>query len=195
MDKVFWNVCCSAPGGMADGGQFKISSISKQIRERSILSLPVVRLRRLDIQPYLLGDSGYPLRKYLLRNFKPPDGDAGKVRFDRKMNVGRVSIENASGLLKGRWRILKRLNCVVDRAPRYVTACTVLHNYCQLMNVVEPPASSIPMHIPIHGNVPVQREGRAALLSGEELRNVLFDNFKGLPLSSIVPAHLPIPRP
>ena len=55
MDKVFWNVYCSAPGGMADGGQFKISSISKHIRERFILSLPVIRLQPVDIQPYLLG--------------------------------------------------------------------------------------------------------------------------------------------
>jgi hypothetical protein len=31
MNKVFWNVCCSVPGGTADGGQFKILQIYEQI--------------------------------------------------------------------------------------------------------------------------------------------------------------------
>jgi hypothetical protein len=31
MDKLFWNVCCSIPSKIADGGQFKVSFIYQQL--------------------------------------------------------------------------------------------------------------------------------------------------------------------
>ena len=130
MDKVFWNVCCSVPGGTADGGQFKISEIYEQIQRREILATPVVIVGGRHIQPFLLGDAGYPSRTYLLRNYKPVDGDVDKIRFDRQINGGRISIENAFGLLKGRWHILNSVNARVDTAPSIVIGCCVLHNFC-----------------------------------------------------------------
>jgi hypothetical protein len=83
IDKVFWNVCCSVPGGTADGGQFKISQIYEQIREREILATPVVIVDGTHIKHFLLGDAGYPNRTYLLRSYKPADGDVDKIKFDR----------------------------------------------------------------------------------------------------------------
>jgi hypothetical protein len=94
MDKVFWNVCCSVPGGTADGGRFKILQIYEQIRRREILATPVVIVDGTHIKFFLLGDAGYPSRTYLLRNYKPVDGDLDKIKFDRQINGGRVSIEN-----------------------------------------------------------------------------------------------------
>ena len=47
---------------------------------------------------FLLNDVGYPNRTYLLWNYKPADGDVNKIRFDRQINGGRISIENAFGL-------------------------------------------------------------------------------------------------
>ena len=52
------------------------------------------------MRPYLLADSGYPLQEYMLRNFKTPDDDADKIRFNTQMNVGCIVIENAFGYLK-----------------------------------------------------------------------------------------------
>jgi len=114
MDKVFWNVCCSGSGGTTDGGQFKISQIYEQIRRREMKATPCLSVDRIHIKPFLLGDSGYPSRTYLLRNYKPVDGDVDKIRFDRQINGGRVSIENTLGLLKMQWRILNSLNSRVD---------------------------------------------------------------------------------
>ena len=51
------------------------------------------------------------------------------------MNVGRVFVENTFGLLKGRWRILKRANCLMLWLPKVIVAYCVLHNFCQLMEV------------------------------------------------------------
>ena len=66
---------------------------------------------------------------------KPADDNIDKIYFDMQMNVRRVFVENIFGLLKGRWRILKRASCYVFRLPKVVAACCVLHNFCQLMEV------------------------------------------------------------
>lgn len=54
-----------------------------------------------EVHPYLLANYEYPLGSYMLKNFKPPDGDPYKIRFDKQMNGGRILIDNAFGLLKG----------------------------------------------------------------------------------------------
>ena len=47
------------------------------------------------MRPYLLANYGYPLGNYMLKNFKPPDGDPYEIRFDKQMNGGRIFIDNA----------------------------------------------------------------------------------------------------
>ena len=98
MDKVFWNVCCSVPGGNVV--QFKISQIYEQIRQKEILATPVVIVDGTHIKFFSLGDAGYPSRTYVLRKYKPANGDVDKIKFDRQINGGRISIENAFGLIK-----------------------------------------------------------------------------------------------
>jgi hypothetical protein len=140
------------------------------------LATPVVIVDGTHIQPFLLGDAGYPSRTYLLRNYKPVDGDVDKIRFDRQINGGRVSIENAFGLLKMRWRILNSLNSRVDIAPSIVVGCCVLHNFCQLMKEPLMRSDPVPLHM-VRGRRPVIREGRATKEAGEEMRDVLFKNW------------------
>ena len=93
---MFWNVCCSVPDETTDGGQFKISQIYEQIRWRELLATPVVIVDGINIKHFLLGDAGYPSITYLL--YKPSDRDVSKIKFDRQINGGRVSIDNAFGL-------------------------------------------------------------------------------------------------
>lgn len=81
---------------------------------------------------HLLGDAAYPVREYLLTPFR----DYGKltpeeVRYNFKLSQTRVRIENAFGLLKGRFRQLLYLEFwTVDRATQFILACCVLHNLC-----------------------------------------------------------------
>jgi len=56
MDKVFWNVCYSVPGGTIDGGQFKISHIYEQIRRREMLATLVVIVDGTHIKFFFLDD-------------------------------------------------------------------------------------------------------------------------------------------
>ena len=80
---MFWNVCVGQPGSVHDAGQFAVSSFAAQLSTRQILSMPVIRLRRMDIRPYLIGDITYPSRPYLLKNFK--FGNEAMVDHNRYM--------------------------------------------------------------------------------------------------------------
>ncbi|MCO5551112.1 hypothetical protein L7F22_004609 [Adiantum nelumboides] len=48
--------------------------------------------------------------------------------FNRHLSKGRVRNEHVFGLLKNRWRILKDINVDLQRVPKYIVACCVLHN-------------------------------------------------------------------
>ncbi len=51
----FWNACIGQPSGMANGGQFKMSSLFCSFRSRQILQKPIVTIEGVQIQLYLLG--------------------------------------------------------------------------------------------------------------------------------------------
>ncbi|KAM7303821.1 protein ALP1-like [Ixodes scapularis] len=81
---------------------------------------------------HILGDAAYPLREYLLTQFRNygklvPD----EVNYNLKLSQTRVRIENAFGLLKGRFRQLLYLEFwSVNKATQFILACCVLHNLC-----------------------------------------------------------------
>jgi hypothetical protein len=92
---------------------------------------------------------------------KPVDGNLDKIMFDQQMNVGKTNIENIFGILKNRQRILHCINARVDRTPKIVVACCVLHSYCQLMGLPLPPKG--PHEDPLccaRGQMPLLREGQ-----------------------------------
>ena len=67
---MFWNVCTGQPGGVHDVGQFVVSSLATQLSSRQILAKSVIQLSGMDTRPYLIGDTAYPSRLYMLRNYK-----------------------------------------------------------------------------------------------------------------------------
>jgi hypothetical protein len=97
----FWNGCIGEPGGVANRGQFKMSSLYRSLRSRHILQELIVTIKGVQIHPYLLGDVAYPIWPYLLKGYKLRSGDmVDQIRFDQSMNKGHVLIENAFGTLK-----------------------------------------------------------------------------------------------
>nr|CAI5853245.1 unnamed protein product [Callosobruchus analis] len=81
---------------------------------------------------HLLEDSAYCVREYLVTPYR----DYGLLtdqqkKSNRIFSATRVLIENAFGLLKGRWRQLLQLEFhEVDKITKFIMACCVLHNIC-----------------------------------------------------------------
>ncbi|XP_062373197.1 putative nuclease HARBI1 [Sardina pilchardus] len=80
---------------------------------------------------WLIGDSGYALRTWLLTPLTNPQTDR-EQRYTNVHALTRSVVERAIGQLKGRWRCLDRSGGVLlyrpEKVCRIVMACGVLHN-------------------------------------------------------------------
>ena len=121
---------------MHDGGQFKVSNLYRNLKNQEILQDPLMVIGDIRCTLYLIGDSVYPIRPYLIKSWKTLN-DLQKRRFDNAINSDRIAIENVSGALKNRWRILKHFNSKIDRVARETVACCWLYNYYELRNEIE----------------------------------------------------------
>jgi hypothetical protein len=50
-----------------------VSSLVTQLNRRQILAESIIHLSGMEIRSYLVGDTVYPNRPYMLKNFKPGD--------------------------------------------------------------------------------------------------------------------------
>ena len=77
----------------------------------------------------IVGDSGFPLRSYLLTPFLDPMTPA-EERYNKAQILTRVRVECCLGILKNRFRCLIIPLRVMehDTASNIITACMVLHN-------------------------------------------------------------------
>ncbi|CAI6356645.1 unnamed protein product [Macrosiphum euphorbiae] len=103
------------------------------------LVLPVLKelYRRNYDNFYLLGDSGYPLRQWLLTPISNPTTDAENFFNSKQMSTRRI-IERCNGVLKMRFRCLLKdriLHYKPEKASSIINACVVLHNMCISNNV------------------------------------------------------------
>ncbi|KAK3896195.1 hypothetical protein Pcinc_000117 [Petrolisthes cinctipes] len=132
---------------------------------------------------HLLGDSGYPLERYLLTPFANPM-TRGEERFNRSHTRTRVLIEQTFDLLKSRFRCLHQSGRSLQYEPRkcgkIITACILLHNRCVRRRIPLPEAEAEaeggeeedpddPEPLEAAG----ARQGRAA---GQQARNNVVDN-------------------
>ena len=142
-----------------------------------------MKIGGLEDQPYLLGDSAYPSRSYLLKIFRPSVNESifqDKRRFDKSLNYGRDVIEQAFRALKNRWRILKNLNMRIDKAATITIACCVLHNYCEIFLEQVPLPNNLDQCVDHfvgvrRGPLRVHGDGRAGKVAGEQMRATLFE--------------------
>ena len=80
------------------------------------------------VDGFLLGDSAYPLREWLLTPFINPHTPP-EVAYSRAFVSTRVTIERCNGVLKRRFHCLHaELRYTPQRSCKTTTACVVLHN-------------------------------------------------------------------
>ena len=76
----------------------------------------------------LLGDSGYPAKRFLLTPFMNP-AEPHQVRYNNAHARTRVVVEQTIGILKRRFGILgDKMQLVPLKACKVVVACSVLHD-------------------------------------------------------------------
>ena len=88
---------------------------------------------------YLLGDGGYPCRRYLLTPLLNPTTDAEKA-YNTAHTVARNSIERANGILKRRFPALKYgMRLSVEHTLPVIVAAVVVNNIALMMGDDETP--------------------------------------------------------
>ncbi|XP_041979620.1 putative nuclease HARBI1 [Aricia agestis] len=90
---------------------------------------------------YLLGDSGYLQRPYLMIPIANAEDNSPEEHYNKLHATARNSVERAIGVLKGRFRCLlahRVLHYAPDVAGRIITACCVLHNMCNRAGMPAP---------------------------------------------------------
>ncbi|XP_063635094.1 putative nuclease HARBI1 [Cydia splendana] len=90
---------------------------------------------------WLLGDSGYPQRPWLMTPYVDANPDSAEEIYNAAHTTARVLIENTFGRLKNRWRCLhqeRALHYRPEKCSRIILACCVLHNLAIQHNVPFP---------------------------------------------------------
>lgn len=121
-EKKFTFVNAGFAGSAHDSRVFKLSPLFRRIEATPASIFP-------STYYHLIGDSGFQLAPTLLVPFKDYGNlNATMTRFNTRLSQTRYVIENSFGLLKGRFRRLKYLDCDVTRMPDIILACCALHS-------------------------------------------------------------------
>ncbi|KAK5648352.1 hypothetical protein RI129_003244 [Pyrocoelia pectoralis] len=90
------------PGRMHDARVFRNSVLFEQLRNGM-----------LPAENHLIGDSAYPLSKFLMTSFRDNGHlSPAQVTFNTKLSSIRSIIERCFGMLKGKFRRLKHLDII-----------------------------------------------------------------------------------
>ena len=122
-DIKFTNCFVGFPGSAHDARVFKNSGIYKEIIANDEMFL--------SDSYHLLGDSAYPLHKWILVPYKDTGSlDQSQIRYNHKHSQTRIIVECAFALLKGRFRRLRKVISKTDNIAELIMASCVLHNIC-----------------------------------------------------------------
>jgi hypothetical protein len=156
-DHSFLDIDIGWPGAVHDQRVFDNSGFSKVLLstlDRCHLTSP----KGTRIPLFIVADAGYRLSPNVMTPVKRDHHlTSAEERYNFVQSSTRMTVEMAFGFLKGMWRLTTSINCAqVDLARRVrdVSCCAGLHNFL------------------------IRHDG---LVSNEDLRNPVFDEFTDLP--------------
>ena len=129
----FIHVSTGYAGSIHDARVLPMSSLTNEVEDGNILASPILRTGYGDeIRLLLVADPAYKLTNLCMKPY--PETvvlTASQREFIKALSRARVVIEQAFGMLKGRWLcLLDKLDESVDKIPQTIIACCILHNIC-----------------------------------------------------------------
>ena len=131
---LFRDVCVGWPGGIHHARVLSNSGLYHKITNKVLLTTNSRNILGSQVYPFLLGDSAYPLKTWLMKPFAHYGSltNAQQI-FNYSLSRGRIVVQNGFGRLKARWqRLTKQNDMDIANVPQVVTACCVLHNICEI---------------------------------------------------------------
>ena len=133
-DGRFIHVSTGYAGSIHDARVLRLSFLPRKVDDGEILQSPVRRIARQNVKPLLVGDPAYKLTTWCMKPYPETatiTQSQIQIDFNKSLSSARIVIEQAFGLLKGRWRcLLTKLDESVDKVPETITVCCILHNIC-----------------------------------------------------------------
>ncbi|XP_061602296.1 uncharacterized protein LOC133464387 [Cololabis saira] len=136
-DKMkFWDINVGWPGKLHDARVLVSTSMYSRGQNCTLFPDWTERLGDVDVPLHIVGDAAYPLLPWLLKPF--PEGGGlteAQTHFNHRLWEARVTVERAFGRLKGRWQcLLRRCDAHISLISHIISACCVLHNFCEIAN-------------------------------------------------------------
>ena len=127
------HIATGYPGSLHDARILRLSNLYTRTKREEILKTPGKIIDGLSVRPLLLSDSAYATTLWQVRPFFfKLNLTERKKPFNKHLSSARVIMEQAFGVLKGRFRILlKRMDMGIENTVKTIITC-VLHNICQL---------------------------------------------------------------
>lgn len=124
----FMDIAAGYAGRMHDARILRCSSINEVLQYG--FDGPAVTVNDIEILPYLIGDSAYPISNTLLKPYSDKTTDPKEKKFNKEFSKARVSVECAFGMMKSRFIILKGIQDSMKYVSMIIIACAVMHNIC-----------------------------------------------------------------
>ena len=128
------DVCVGWPGSVHYARVFAHSSLYKEIEHNKILPNKTISILGTNIPLYMIGNSAYPLKSWLMKPFPHNTELITQQRnYNYRVCRARIVTEIAFDRRKARWRrLLKRNDMNINNIPHVITAACVLHNICEI---------------------------------------------------------------
>ncbi|XP_054722829.1 uncharacterized protein LOC129232750 [Uloborus diversus] len=126
----FINVNVGWPGCVHDARVLKNTGLFHHGQMGTLLPQSV-KIGSQIYRPFLVADSAYPLLTWIMKPFGGGQLNLQTTALNQKLSHSRVKVEQAFGMLKGRFRcLLKENESALKNVVRQVLACCAIHNIC-----------------------------------------------------------------
>lgn len=128
----FLDVCIGYPGSLSHARCLRESAFYRRCCNGQRLNGDSVQVGETHFREYIVGDWKYPLLRWLMKTYRQTELTPPRVVYNEKMAATRIVVARAFGRLKGTWRILQGtlLRPNIERLPKMIHACCILHNMC-----------------------------------------------------------------